>query len=184
MTYECPLHPYESLQSFGEYDLNSIEHSKDFFRSLKISSDGKQFHGMTENNNLLVFDLSDPILSSLSYYSVESDQPIAPLQYQLSPINTISFGESVYDTTYLRNNDNSMNKLFATLRDHPIHLIDSISGKYLSSYSGYNHLDELEASVSLSLNCQGTKLYAGSERKIRFNTMTFYLFFFLKCFIF
>lgn len=54
-----------------------------------------------------------------------------------------------------------------TSKDHPIQLWNASDGIMLASYSGYDHLDELDPAISIAFNPSGSRIYAGSNRMIR-----------------
>eukprot|EP01034_Spumella_vulgaris_P025627 gene25627-32103_t len=64
-------------------------------------------------------------------------------------------------------NDPSTNCFITTARDHPITLWDTQTGVVRATYSGINHLDELDPAVSLAFNLTGDRIYAGSNKMIR-----------------
>mmetsp|Transcript_7978 Transcript_7978/g.11919 ORF Transcript_7978/g.11919 Transcript_7978/m.11919 type:complete len:330 (-) Transcript_7978:106-1095(-) len=63
--------------------------------------------------------------------------------------------------------DPATNCFITTSKDHPIHLWDVSSGSMRCSYSGYDHMDELESAICVSFNLSGSRIYAGSNRMIR-----------------
>lgn len=83
----------------------------------------------------------------------------------------LSVGESVYDCKWyplMNIQDDNTNCFVTTCRDHPITLWDAPAGTVRATYSGINHLDELDAATSLSFNMAGDKIYTGSNRMIRY----------------
>ncbi|KAH8273993.1 hypothetical protein KR044_007411 [Drosophila immigrans] len=79
-------------------------------------------------------------------------------------------GGAVYDCTWypLMNSQDANTCLWIATRQHePIHMWDAFDGRLRCSYSGYNEVDEVIASISLSFSNDGQKIYAGFKRCIK-----------------
>jgi hypothetical protein len=63
-------------------------------------------------------------------------------------------------------NDPSSCCFLVSRRDHPVHLIDAVTGTLRCSYVIRNHLDVVEAPISVAFNLAGNKIYAGGNRTI------------------
>ena len=64
--------------------------------------------------------------------------------------------------------DPSSAVFLSTSRDHPIHMWDLQSAAPRCSYAGYDHVDELDPAICVAFNPTGTRIYAGSNRMIRY----------------
>ncbi|KAH8375078.1 hypothetical protein KR093_003279, partial [Drosophila rubida] len=79
-------------------------------------------------------------------------------------------GGTVYDCTWnpLMNSQDANTCFWIATRQHePIHMWDAFDGHLRCSYSGYDEVDEVMASISLSFRYDSQKIYAGYKRCIK-----------------
>ncbi len=144
-----------------------------FLKSAIFSPDGSSVLASTEGNDVNMYNLHSFGVDYYKYYQdasairsyVEDDGPFCIHQ------STIPIGESIYDMKWfpgMNRQDSGTNCFITTARDHPITLWDTESGSIRATYSGINHLDELDPAISLTFNLAGDKIYAGSNKMIRF----------------
>ncbi|XP_071543489.1 telomerase Cajal body protein 1 [Panulirus ornatus] len=83
---------------------------------------------------------------------------------------TIHERELIYDYAwypFMHSDDHRTCCFAVTCRDHPVHLWDSWTGQLICSYPSYDHLDQLVAAYSVSLNLDGSKIFCGFNKCIR-----------------
>jgi WD40 repeat protein len=151
---------------------HSKEYNNDnFLRSSAFSPDGSTILSYSEEKNINIYSLNPLLLSKYNYYAGSTSNFLCESNdCLLSHNSTIQAGESIYDAkwySHMNANDPSTNCFITTARDHPITLWDTQSGSVRATYSGINHLDELDPAVSLAFNLTGDKIYAGSNKMIR-----------------
>lgn len=153
--------------------------------SLKYYQKSNEKDDFAETNRVMdskenIVEYSDTDISSNSESNITKDNN------RLDPMQSINIGESVYDIAWyphmysqLCDNDDNDESNFpkslsnpttcyiTTSKDHPIHLYDCFSNELRCSYTGINHLDELDPAVCVKFNLGGDKIYAGTNRMIR-----------------
>lgn len=143
-----------------------------FVKSVDISPDGSQVLLTTEGGFASTLLLDPSFIQSHQYYRSSFGQG---QHHDLDNSETFSqgvdihIGESIYDTKWypFMNAAEPASCCFATSsRDHPIQLWDT-AGSLRCSYTGYDRFDELDPAQCLSFNSSGDRLYAGSDRMIR-----------------
>ena len=142
----------------------------DFLKLGCISPDGTTLLSVSESNVVETIDLATDQLDTFKYYS-DGEKQTAVSNSLLGQSSDLSVGESVYDCKWypLRNiQDPNSNCILTTHRDHPITLWDIPVGTVRATYSGINHLDELDPATSIAFNMTGDKIYAGSNKMIRY----------------
>jgi telomerase Cajal body protein 1 len=188
MFSQCPLQfssskAFERLASFQcPVDTRDSSHDRfpyqNFLRLCRLSPSGMRVLTVDEMNVVRIFSLDPDIYNFHRYYAStdeldERRKTMAkhPEPSVWRPVCQHSFGENIYDVVWTPasiNTNNKENSFILTMRDHPIQLVDSESGRVLEQYIGHNQLDELETSHSLACSPSHPHLlYAGAERKIR-----------------
>lgn len=87
----------------------------------------------------------------------------------LTPYLEKALGESLYEAIWypaMTTTDYTTCCLLASIRDHPLQLIDAITGKNRASYCIMDHRERMIAPLGLTFNCDVTKIYAGYENMI------------------
>jgi WD40 repeat protein len=151
-----------------------IETTKDFYNAIQLvkstSASEILLCSCSDSNDLQLYGLPTDLDKHFRYYQVENGDENAstiPSDAKFIPLHCYSHGEKVYDyRAFLPNNLDAV-RLILTSRDHPIQLIDPSNGRNLASYVGKNHLDELDPSLSITLNTTQDKVFAGADCTIR-----------------
>lgn len=140
----------------------------DFIKSHHLSPDGYHALLISESNYITHWDISSELIHENLYYPSEVNTTAIP-QTHLKLQNINHIGEAIYDCHWYPHMNHQYDATccyVTTSRDHPIHLWN-LDGTIRCSYLGYNHLDELEAAISLCFNPTGERLYGGYNRMIR-----------------
>ncbi|GLJ48722.1 hypothetical protein SUGI_1027490 [Cryptomeria japonica] len=136
-----------------------------FLKAVKWSPDGSCFLTSSDDNTLRLFDLPDygsggALGSGLSF--PEDDSFTSRL--------SIDEGESIYDYCWYPHmlaSDQASCVFASTSRDHPVHLLDSVSGQIRCTYRAYDSMDEITTAFSVAFNPSGTKLFCGYNKVLR-----------------
>jgi WD40 repeat protein len=138
-------------------------------KSVQFSPDGHHLLSTTESNEAIVCAVSAEAVHLNGFYmpnTPKNDSDSSGLKLE----KLIRVGEAIHDAKWyphMRLDDPSTHCFVTTSRDHPILLWDVASSSVRCSYSGYDHVDELDSAVCLTFNASGDKLYAGYNRMIR-----------------
>ena len=145
-----------------------------FLKGAQISPNGQQILLSAESgavHSVQVVNFNKDLLDNTTYYSnTTASQGLNPVSKSEAMVlfSNLNVGESVYDMKWYPLIDTSASSYFiTTTRDHPIHLWNANESVIKGTYAGYDHVDELDASVSVCFNLHGDKIYAGSNRMIR-----------------
>lgn len=167
----CPLNFTGDVRLCHKETLNRS--NTDFLKTLQFSCDGLSIISSTDSNNVLLYSINDCAVQNNLYYQAGAESNATlPNSENFYLKSTIPIGEAIYDVKWCLNTPS--NYFITTSRDHPIHLWDASSGNINSTYIGINDLDELDTAISLSLNLTGNRIYAGSNRMLRFRAFSYY----------
>lgn len=169
MATSCPLKftgKCEILSSSSsEYD------TEQFLKSAAFSPDGSSVLATSEGHCMNVYTMDLSAIASFKYYQADMSVDLSECKLDCLHFHSkIPVGESVYDSKWyphMNQADDGTNCFITTARDHPISLWDTPTGLLRATYSGINHLDELDSAISLAFNLTGEKIYAGSNKMIR-----------------
>jgi len=130
----------------------------DFYKSCKLSPDGQTVLSTTETSCAVVLSsVPAELLQTTLYYA---GQQSIETTTAVPPNKQVVVGESVYDAGW----HPASQHFLVTSRDHPIHLYSRENGELQSTYTGYDHVDELDASTCVTCNLDGTLIYAGAGK--------------------
>lgn len=141
----------------------------DFFRTSRLSTDGKLYVASTESNFIEYYEVVSSVVANNYYYGgskpFESDSSGDALRLA----NRCFAGDTLYDFQLHQSllDDAGLPLTVLATRDHPIHIVEPTTGSVRASYVPINHLDELDLTMCVAFNSSGEKIYAGSDRKIR-----------------
>eukprot|EP01035_Chromulina_nebulosa_P036743 gene36743-49540_t len=160
--------------------------SKEFLKQASFSPDGNYLMccGSDPTNRVNVLQLDVSNKERYSYYrfssdidegdsataAADDDNNDGTSSISMDTFRSISVGESIYDCQWyplMSAQDPASAVFLSTSRDHPIHLWDLHAAAPRCSYAGYDHVDELDPAVCVTFNPTGTRIYAGSNRMIR-----------------
>jgi WD40 repeat protein len=139
----------------------------DFIKYLKLSPDAKHCLLCTDTT---VYSHPVPNNHPNEFHFVTGDS------ISWSPVSSSSLlhshkkGDSIYDFCWwpgMDSNNPASCCFIQSRRDHPIHLVDAITGTLRSTFKMFNAVDEVEAATALAFNLTGDKIYAGCNRMIR-----------------
>ncbi|KAJ7258346.1 hypothetical protein O6H91_Y411200 [Diphasiastrum complanatum] len=157
--------PPERIYHFSRQFHPSGNLRNNFLKGGKWSPDGSCFLTSSEDNNVRIFDLPTDAL----YTTSTVDPASAPADSFLSAV-TVSEGETVYDFCWyphMHASDPATCVFATTVRDHPVHLWDAITGKLRCTYRAYDAMDEIATAYSIAFNPTGTKLFCGYNKSLR-----------------
>jgi hypothetical protein len=140
----------------------------DFFRSSRLSIDGKLYVTSTESNFIEYYEIASSVVANNYYYG--ASQPLATDSDDALKLATRCFaGDTLYDFQLHQSllDDAGLPLTVLATRDHPVHLMEPATGHVRASYVPINHLDELDLTMCVAFNSSGEKIYTGSDRKIR-----------------
>ena len=188
MAHHCPLNLPGIVRNIGEIGVNLRKDQKhNFSKSFQFSPDGYSAISAYENCEVAIYSIDDQYVCDNAYYNgvignKDGCETFGTKEGKVIAIqSTVPVGESVYDLKWypMMIATDPATKCFATTsRDHPITLWDATASPPQSNfnettsrvrctYRGYNHVDELDSSISLCFNLTGDRIYAGSNRMIR-----------------
>jgi hypothetical protein len=152
---------------------------KDFIQYLRVSYDGKTLLSISDYHQLDIYDLSNDIYQpDYQYYLPASlkgpsskTSPAITSSSDLSSEKSIIFGESIYDVRFYPYSsgltegagENANSLLLLAMKDHPIHLYDSISNQIRATYKIHNLQDELASICTINYNASFSHMFAGGN---------------------
>ncbi|KAJ1965940.1 hypothetical protein GGI12_000418 [Dipsacomyces acuminosporus] len=145
----------------GGSNSDSIRYGN-FFKGIKWSPDGIVIAAHLEDNTLRLYDVGD-VLVDLS--STDYQTSCKALRSSLS----IRHGETLIDYAwypYMSRHEPSVCCLVESMRDHPIHLRDTNSGKVRASYTAFDDKDVLMAASSVLFTPDAAGILAGFNGRI------------------
>lgn len=144
---------------------------EDFFQLSKISPDGSCLLSSTDSNFVDFYKINHQVLTKNLYYDNLSESVSANPRNSdmLELVKSVDVGDTLYDFHChpLQQDSCSLPLFVVATRDHPVQLFSPSDGRVLGSYTPVNQFDELDCTISVAFNPQGTHIFAGADRKIR-----------------
>ncbi|XP_032674416.1 telomerase Cajal body protein 1 [Odontomachus brunneus] len=135
---------------------------ENFPKGCQWSPDGTCLLVHSENFKMYIYELPR------EFYSSKVQPNFIPSNF--APALTLREGGPIYDTCwypYMNAWDPSTCCFLCSSQDCPTHLWDAITGKLLSTYLAYNHVDEIEAAISFQFVNSGSEIWCGFKKAVR-----------------
>ncbi|KAJ2129172.1 hypothetical protein GGF48_002544 [Coemansia sp. RSA 921] len=124
------------------------------YRAVEWSPDGTMLAASTDDSTLRIYDVKTQVTQYAS-----GEHGMSPL----AAYTTIAHAGTLLGFAWYphMNRDPAANCFIESVRDHPLHLCDTQTGKVRASYSAYDAYDTLMSATAVAFSHDGTSIYAG-----------------------
>ncbi|KAJ2844547.1 hypothetical protein IWW36_005145 [Coemansia brasiliensis] len=146
---------YEYSISLNLIECLSNANCSTIYRSVDWSPDGTMLAASTDDNMLRLYNAYDTV----NQYSTSS-----ATNRELRVSTNIAHGGTLLSYAwypFMDQNDPATCCLIESIRDHPLHLRDTSTGRVRASYTAYDSKDVLMSASSTAFSQDGTSIYGG-----------------------